>query len=232
MGFICAAAEVEELASSVSDTNDVYFVPCFAGLYTPYWDSTARGTISHIARAALKAVAFQTAEMIEAIQTDLDGYGSIQTLRIDGGMTANKLFNQMQADAIGKKIVVSKMAEISGWGAAVAGGIGAQAISLDSFTTYANPKMVTYSPENSDEIRMAEMLKWQNAVERARGWANIEVNGNTTSLKELVDGQTLKSTATQLLSMEMASSKIQKLHLQLEHLILPDKTSNFIDKKA
>ena len=91
MGFITSAAEVEELASSVPDTNDVYFVPCFAGLYTPYWDSTARGTIcgltqcstkAHITRAALKSVAFQTAEMTEAIQNDIEGHGSIHTLKV------------------------------------------------------------------------------------------------------------------------------------------------------
>ena len=87
----------------------------------PYWDSTARGTIcgltqcvtkAHIARAALKAVTLQTSEIIEAVEHDLDGEIKIHTIKVDGGMTANKLFNQMQADTLGRPIVCSKMAEI------------------------------------------------------------------------------------------------------------------------
>lgn len=86
-------------------------------------------------------------------------------------MTANKLFNQMLADALGRPIIVSKMAEISGWGAAVAGGIGSSTISLDAFTSFVTPKTVEYSPQDDDKVREIEMYKWKQAVTRACGWS-------------------------------------------------------------
>jgi len=155
-------------------------VPCFTGLYTPYWDSSARGTIcgltqcankAHIARAALKAVAFQTAEMIDAVEHDLDGEARVHTLKIDGGMTANKLFNQLQADTLGRPIVCSKMAEISGWGCAIAAGIGAHQVSLEEFSENSNQKCVRYESNMPDDIRDAEMSRWREAVKRARYWS-------------------------------------------------------------
>ena len=118
--FISSADEVEALAGSVEDTCDVYFVPCFSGLFTPHWDATARGTIcglsnkssrAHIALAALKAIAFQTVEMVEAVEADLKENTSsallIKELKTDGGMTANQLFNQLQSDALGRSTSVS-----------------------------------------------------------------------------------------------------------------------------
>ncbi|KAH7698257.1 Protein R11F4.1 [Aphelenchoides avenae] len=182
LGLIKESSEIERLATQVEDTNDVYFVPCFTGLYTPYWDSTARGIICgltqcankhHIARAALQAVAFQTAEMIDAVEHDLDGLTKVHTLRIDGGMTANQLFNQLQANALGRPIVCAKMPEISGWGAAVAAGIGARQISLEQFSEYANPQMVRYEPKNTEDARGAELIRWRDALQRARGWAPV-----------------------------------------------------------
>lgn len=89
----------------------------------------------------------------------------------------------MQADTLGRKIVVSQMAEISGWGAAVAGGIGAQAISLDTYAAYT-PKLITYNPVINEDDRFKEMLKWQQAIDRARGWANIDPNANTKGSKD------------------------------------------------
>lgn len=89
-------------------------------------------------------------------------------------MTANKLFNQMLADALGRPIVVSKMAEISGWGAAVAGGLGSNSISLDYFASSVPSKTVEYTPKSDDKVRESEMYKWQQAVTRARGWSSHE----------------------------------------------------------
>ncbi|KAI1720201.1 glycerol kinase [Ditylenchus destructor] len=177
--FIQKASEVEELAGSVDSTDDCYFVPCFTGLYTPYWDSTARGTIvglnqcctrAHIARAALKAVAFQTAEMIEAVEHDLEGLTKVQKLKIDGGMTANRLFNQIQADTLGRPIVCSQMSEISGWGAAIAAGVGAKQVTIEEFSQYSNPRMIEYNSTISEEHRNFEMMRWKEAVSRSRSW--------------------------------------------------------------
>lgn len=180
LGFIKDSNDVETLAGSVENTEGVYFVPCFTGLYTPYWDSSARGTIcgltqcatkAHIARAALKAVTFQTKEIIDAVEHDLDNEAKIERLKVDGGMTANKLFNQMQADTLGRSIVCSKMAEISGWGAAISGGIGANQISLNEFAESVSPKLIQYEAQSSDETREAELKCWKEAVKRSMAWA-------------------------------------------------------------
>ncbi|TMS34807.1 hypothetical protein L596_002324 [Steinernema carpocapsae] len=182
LGMIKDAKEVEQLARSVQDTAGVYFVPCFTGLYTPYWDPTARGTIcgltqfsnrAHLARAALKAVSFQTAEMLDAVEHDLDGL-TITTLKIDGGMSANPLFNQMQSDTVGRAVVCSTMPEISGWGAAVAAGIGAQVLSLDQFAQHNSPSLLHYSPQITDSERHCEMVSWKKAVQRSLAWASDE----------------------------------------------------------
>ncbi|KAI6184042.1 putative glycerol kinase [Aphelenchoides bicaudatus] len=181
LGFIKDSSEVEALAASVEDTEDVVFVPCFTGLFAPYWDSTARGTIcgltqcvtkAHIARAALKAVTLQTSEIIEAVEHDLDGEIKIHTIKVDGGMTANKLFNQMQADTLGRPIVCSKMAEISGLGAAIAGGIGAGLLSMHEFSESDSPKIVRYEPKLDDETRIAELKRWKSTVKRAMNWTS------------------------------------------------------------
>ncbi|KAK6051707.1 glycerol kinase [Cooperia oncophora] len=177
--FIKDASEMEPLCRSVETTEGVIFVPCFTGLYTPYWDPTARGTIlgltqvtsrAHICLAALRAVAYQSAEMIKAVEQDLGDSNLVKALKTDGGMTANVLFNEIQAEIIGKEIKTPKVTEISGWGAAVAGGIGAQQISLDEFAA-REPPATTYVPHSDEERRAADLDRWRDAVNRARGWA-------------------------------------------------------------
>uniref|UniRef100_A0AC35TU99 Glycerol kinase n=1 Tax=Rhabditophanes sp. KR3021 TaxID=114890 RepID=A0AC35TU99_9BILA len=178
LGFIKSNADSELLANSVQSTEGVYFVPCFSGLYTPHWDSTARGTIcgltqvsnkAHITKAALQAVAFQTAEMIEAIEND-PKTPKILKLRIDGGMTFNKSFVQMQANVIGRQVDCPDMGEISGWGAAVAGGIGAGLVKLETYKHFVHPKVRSYIPTNDEAQRSYQLKKWKDAVSRARGW--------------------------------------------------------------
>uniref|UniRef100_A0A1I7XUH2 glycerol kinase n=1 Tax=Heterorhabditis bacteriophora TaxID=37862 RepID=A0A1I7XUH2_HETBA len=210
------AKEMEEICRSVSNTEGVYFVPSFTGLYTPYWDPTARGTIlgltqvssrAHVCLAALRAVAYQSAEMIAAVEHDLDNEKIITTLKVDGGMTSNGLFNEIQAEIIGKTIKVynitipysyylsdtfyiilihfvlglnyvfqtPKITEISGWGAAVAAGIGAQQISLSEFSTKESPVSalaIVYYPKFAEEQRTADLSRWKEAVKRACGWVN------------------------------------------------------------
>ncbi|VDM46202.1 unnamed protein product [Toxocara canis] len=180
LAFIKEASEVEALAAQVKDTDGVVFVPCFTGLYSPYWDSSARGTIlgiaqstsrAHIARAALQAVCFQTAEMIEAVEQDMKGEHEVSVLKIDGGMTANHLFNQMQSDVLGKKIICSKLAETTGWGAAVAAAIGNRLMSLEEFSKHQVSEPTIYSPRSTEAERKKEMKRWKEAVKRARNWA-------------------------------------------------------------
>ncbi|CAD6195248.1 unnamed protein product [Caenorhabditis auriculariae] len=176
--FIKDASEMEEMSRSVEDTAGVYFVPSFTGLYTPYWDSSARGTIlgltqvstrEHICLAALRAIAFQSAEMIDAIERDLENDTQIKVLKIDGGMIANTLFNEIQADIIGRTIATPKVTEISGWGAAVAGGIGSQQMSLDEFLSQSS-EAVRYEPQKNSDWRRQEMSRWKEAVKRSCGW--------------------------------------------------------------
>jgi len=133
---------------------------------------TQCATKAHISLAALKAVTFQTKEIIDAVEHDLDNEAKIHTLKVDGGMTANKLFNQMQADTLGTSIVCSKMAEISGWGAAISGGIGAKQISLNEFAESISPKLTRYEAKSSEETRVNELKCWKEAVKRSMGWAS------------------------------------------------------------
>ncbi|VDK62399.1 unnamed protein product [Anisakis simplex] len=181
--FIKKASDIEALAGSVKDTGGVVFVPCFTGLYSPYWDSSARGTIlglvqstskAHIARAALEAVCFQTAEMIQAVEDDMREEGCrVSALKIDGGMTANHLFNQMQSDVLGKRIICSKLAETTGWGAAVAAAIGNQLISFEKYGERDLCEATVYSPKSSAEQREKDMVRWKEAIKRSRNWTSF-----------------------------------------------------------
>src|SRR5205814_10333799 len=109
LGLIGASSEIETLARSVEDNGDVYFVPAFSGLYAPYWKHDARGVITgltryankgHLARAALEATAFQTREVVEAMEKDCEA--SLQLLRVDGGMVENELLMQFQGDILNR----------------------------------------------------------------------------------------------------------------------------------
>ncbi|KAL3123165.1 hypothetical protein niasHT_010335 [Heterodera trifolii] len=183
--FVEKTADIEELAASVPDTEDVYFVPCFTGLYTPHWDSTARGIIcgltqsatrAHIALAALKAVAFQTVEMVEAVEADMSDLGAtVLSLRADGGMTQNALFNQIQADLLGLLLECSKMTEITGWGAALAAAIGAGQINANTMIELQQrirpQSTIFYQPKTDEEQRKKENGRWKEAIRKAFRWA-------------------------------------------------------------
>jgi glycerol kinase len=130
LGLLDDAARVEDLARSVEDNGDVYFVPAFSGLFAPHWRPDARGVITgltrfanrgHIARAALEATAFQTRDVLDAMVAD-SGI-ELTELRVDGGMTANRLLMQFQADILGVDVVLPKVAETTALGAAYAAGL-------------------------------------------------------------------------------------------------------------
>lgn len=130
LGLISSSAEVEKLASQVDDTQGVYVVPAFAGLGAPYWDQHARGTITgltrgtskaHIARAALESIAYQTMDVLKAMEADAEI--SIAELKVDGGATANNLLMQFQADLLGSKVIRPEVTEVTALGAAYLAGL-------------------------------------------------------------------------------------------------------------
>ena len=130
LGVIKTSAEVEQLALSVPDTGGVYFVPAFAGLGAPYWDAEARGTIvgltrgstaGHIARAALQSIAYQTMDVLKAMEADAGM--PIRELRVDGGATANDLLMQFQANLLNCKVIRPNVVETTALGAAYLAGL-------------------------------------------------------------------------------------------------------------
>ena len=130
LGMITSSAEVEPLAASVSDTGGVYLVPAFAGLGAPHWDPYARGTMvgltrgtsaAHLARAALESIAYQSRDVVAAMQADAGL--SLTELRVDGGATANTLLMQFQADILGVPVVRPRVTETSALGAAYLAGL-------------------------------------------------------------------------------------------------------------
>ncbi|KAF2354130.1 Glycerol kinase [Trinorchestia longiramus] len=176
LGILEKSSDVEALAAKVKDTAGVYFVPAFSGLYAPYWRSDARGTIcgitqgttsSHIARAALEAVCFQTREILDAMQKD-SGI-TITKLLVDGGMTANDLLLQLQADLAGVPVVRPSMLETTALGAAMAAGAaaGIAVWDLDSLTPLATD---TFRPAILEDEREGRYERWCMAVERSMGW--------------------------------------------------------------
>ncbi|MEI6459554.1 MAG: glycerol kinase GlpK [Pseudomonadota bacterium] len=178
LGIIHASNEVEALAASVPDTGDVYFVPAFAGLGTPHWDPDARGAIvgltrgttaAHLARAALESIAFQSADVLDAMQADA-GHSLIE-LRVDGGATQNDLLMQFQADVLGVDVVRPAVTETTALGAAYLAGIGAGYWSGEAEVT-ANWRIGRrYTPGPGSAAAQARRERWARAVERSRGWA-------------------------------------------------------------
>ena len=166
------------LAASAPDNGDVYFVPAFSGLYAPYWRDDARGIIAgltrfaragHIARAALEAVAYQTRDVAEAMMAD-SGI-AIRELRADGGMVANALLMQFQADMLGLPVVRPEVAETTALGAAYAAGLAVGAWpGLDAVADHwrAHQRWTPSMPE-PDRARLYQ--SWKKAVGRSLEWA-------------------------------------------------------------
>jgi glycerol kinase len=177
LGIIDTAADVEELALSVEDNGGVYFVPAFSGLFAPYWRPDARGVIvgltrfankGHIARAALEAVAFQTREVLDAVNADagLD----LTELRVDGGMAANDALMQFQADILGVPVVRPAVIETTALGAAYAAGL-AVGFWADLDELRANWREDTrWEPTLDPTEREARLAVWKKAVTRSFDW--------------------------------------------------------------
>ena len=177
LGIIKSSAEIEELANTVPDNGGVYLVPAFVGLGAPYWDQFARGTITgitrgttsaHIARAALEAIAYQTNDVLKAMESD-SGI-NVTELRVDGGATANNLLMQFQADILGIPLVRPKIPETTALGVAYLAGLAVGFWdSLDDISTqWAIDKK--FEPQmDSTEINKL-LVNWDKTIGRAKNW--------------------------------------------------------------
>ncbi len=177
LGFISAASEIEDLARSVEDNGGCYVVPAFSGLFAPRWRPDARGVIvgltgyvtkAHIARAALEAVAWQTREVVDAMASDRGS--PLAVLKVDGGMTANSLLMQFQADVLDAAVVRSAIQETTCLGAAYAAGL-AVGFWPDLATLRSHWREdARWAPSMNDEARTARRAQWDKAVERSLAW--------------------------------------------------------------
>ncbi len=178
LGFFSSSSEVERLASEVLDSGDVFVVPAFAGLGAPYWDPNARGTIlgltrgttrAHIARAALESIAFQSAEVLEAMQKDSGE--KLAELRVDGGASANDLLMQFQADLLGVPVVRPRVLETTALGAAYLAGLTVALWKSRAELAQQWKAARRFEPAMEPSKRQALMSRWREAVSRARNWA-------------------------------------------------------------
>jgi glycerol kinase len=176
--FFASSREVEKLAASVLDSDDVYLVPAFTGLGAPYWDPHARGTLlgltrgtskAHIARAALESIAYQSAELLDAMQKDSGQ--KLTELRVDGGAAANDLLLQFQADLLGVPVLRPKVLETTALGAAYLAGLTVNLWkSRDELAAHWQLDR-RFEPHMERRDAEAKMARWREAVSRSRGWA-------------------------------------------------------------
>jgi glycerol kinase len=179
LGLIQSSAEVEALAQSVEDNGGIYFVPAFSGLFAPYWKSDARGAIvgmtryvnkGHIARAALEATAYQTREVLDAMEAD-SGV-KLTALKVDGGMVFNELLMQFQADILNVPVVRPKVAETTALGAAYAAGL-AVGFWKDYDELRSNwGRDKEWVPAMSEDLRKKLYSGWKKAVTRTFDWVD------------------------------------------------------------
>ncbi|XP_066254747.1 glycerol kinase [Euwallacea similis] len=176
MNILPSFGDAQKIAeeAELADAGDVYFVPAFSGLYAPYWQQEARGVIvgisedtkaCHIVRATLDAVCYQIRDILDAMNKD---YGShLTSIQVDGGMTANSLLMQLQADLAGVKVTKAGMAESTALGAAM---IAGAAVGLWDLSKSMNLPNEIWTPNLSDDERDVRYARWKLAVEKAMGW--------------------------------------------------------------
>ncbi len=178
LGLIERSSDVERLAREADDSGDVFFVPAFTGLGAPYWDPYARGTIvgitrgttrAHLARAALEAMAYQTADVIAAMERDAGT--QLTELRVDGGAAANDLTMQFQADILGVPVSRPAVLETTALGAAYLAGL--QVGYWPDTATVARQwrEDARFTPAMDGARREALLARWRQAVAHSRGWA-------------------------------------------------------------
>jgi glycerol kinase len=178
-GMIEKSADIETLARTVKDNGGIYFVPAFSGLYAPYWKDNARGVIvgltryvnkGHFARAVLEATAFQTREVVEAMEKD--SQIDLASLRVDGGMVGNELLMQSQADILNREVVRPVIRETTALGAAYAAGLAVNFFSgLDELrTNWAVDRK--WTPHLGEPEREELYSHWKKAVTRSFDWVD------------------------------------------------------------
>jgi glycerol kinase len=178
LGIIAKSSDVAKLAASVPDSGGVIFVPAFAGLGAPHWDSQARGmmigltrgtTKAHLARAALEAIAFQVADLFDAMRSD--SHLNIDAMRVDGGAANDELLMQIQADLLGVPLLRPEVTETTALGAAYLAGL-ATGVWRDPAALAAQPEKIhRIEPEHDPKHAAAARARWQEAVDRAKNWA-------------------------------------------------------------
>jgi len=178
LGLIRTSSEVDELAARVPDNGGVYLVPAFAGLGAPHWDPYARGALvgltrgsnaAHLARATLESIAYQTADLLDAMQAD-SGI-ALKELRVDGGATRSDLLMQFQADMLNVPVIRPKLLESTAMGAAYLAGLAVgywrDAAEIDA---QWKPERI-FEPDMASSERERLKATWHQAVTRSKGWA-------------------------------------------------------------
>jgi glycerol kinase len=175
--LISTSSEIEELAKTVEDNGGIYFVPAFSGLFAPYWRTDARGVIvgltryvnrGHLARAALEATAFQTREVLDAMNAD--SRVELKSLKVDGGMVMNDLLMQVQADVLQVPVIRPKVAETTALGAAYAAGYAVDFYhNLDEMRSNWQAEK-TWQPNPDSTLGTDQYLQWKKAVTRTFDW--------------------------------------------------------------
>lgn len=172
LGIISSAAETEAIAKSVSSTNGVYVVPAFTGLGAPYWEPSARGAIlgltrgsekAHIVRACLEAIAYQTVDVLNAMEEDTK---ALNVIKADGGACANNFLMQFQADILGRTITRPKNVESTATGAAYLAGLGAGIWTDTDELLSLSGNLDEFRPSMEDAVRKDLLKGWNNAVRR------------------------------------------------------------------
>jgi glycerol kinase len=179
--IITRSEEIETLAAEVTDAAGVYFVPAFSGLFAPYWRSDARGAIvglsrfhtnAHLARATLEAICYQTRDVADAMVSDSGR--SIEVLKVDGGVTANELCMQIQADTLGVEVSRPVVAETTALGAAYAAGLAQGFWSSTDELRDNWREDRRWSPQTTDEQRATGYAGWRKAVSRTLDWVEVD----------------------------------------------------------
>ena len=183
LGLIDDAAQIEDLATSVDDNGGAYFVPAFSGLFAPHWRSDARGALvgltryvnkGHIARAVLESTAFQTREVLDAM--DADSGVTLSELRVDGGMVVNETLMQFQADILGVDVVRPRVAETTALGAAYAAGLAVGYWTSTDEITANWGEGERWTPSMDEDERERLYRSWKKAVTKTLDWVDDDVD--------------------------------------------------------